>query len=84
MSNQTRNAKLRSTSRAPLMECVTKDIPLGRLGEPDDIALIVSFLASPNSGWINGQVIKVNGGRNYSTHSQDRVGNLRQLPSGSW
>jgi 3-oxoacyl-[acyl-carrier protein] reductase len=46
------------------MECVTKDIPLGRLGEPDDIALVVSFLASPNSGWINGQVIKVNGGRN--------------------
>jgi 3-oxoacyl-[acyl-carrier protein] reductase len=39
-------------------------IPLGRLGEPDDIARIVSFLASPASGWINGQVIKANGGRN--------------------
>jgi 3-oxoacyl-[acyl-carrier protein] reductase len=61
---RTTNAKLRSTSPAPLTECVTKDIPLGRLGEPDDIALVVSFLASPNSGWINGQVIKVNGGRN--------------------
>lgn len=40
------------------------DIPLGRLGEPDDIARVVSFLASPESGWINGQVIKANGGRN--------------------
>lgn len=39
-------------------------IPLGRLGEPDDIARVVSFLASPESGWINGQVIKANGGRN--------------------
>jgi 3-oxoacyl-[acyl-carrier protein] reductase len=47
-----------------LIQRLTKDIPLGRLGEPDDIALVVSFLASPNSGWINGQVIKVNGGRN--------------------
>lgn len=40
------------------------DIPLGRLGEPDDIARVVSFLASPESGWVNGQVIKANGGRN--------------------
>lgn len=47
-----------------LIQRLTQDIPLGRLGEPDDIALVVSFLASPNSGWINGQVIKVNGGRN--------------------
>lgn len=40
------------------------DIPLGRLGEPKDIARVVSFLASPESGWINGQIIKANGGRN--------------------
>lgn len=39
-------------------------IPLGRLGEPDDIARVVSFLAGPDSGWISGQVIKANGGRN--------------------
>jgi 3-oxoacyl-[acyl-carrier protein] reductase len=31
---------------------------------PDDIARVVSFLASPDSGWINGQVVKANGGRN--------------------
>jgi 3-oxoacyl-[acyl-carrier protein] reductase len=43
---------------------MTKDIPLGRLGEPDDIARVVAFLASPESGWINGQVVKANGGRN--------------------
>jgi len=40
------------------------DIPLGRLGEPEDIARIVSFLASAESGWVNGQVIRANGGRN--------------------
>jgi 3-oxoacyl-[acyl-carrier protein] reductase len=42
----------------------TADIPLGRLGEPADIARVVSFLASPESGWVNGQIIKANGGRN--------------------
>ncbi len=47
-----------------LIRRLTDDIPLGRLGEPDDIARVVSFLAGPDSGWINGQVIKVNGGRN--------------------
>jgi 3-oxoacyl-[acyl-carrier protein] reductase len=43
---------------------LTADIPLGRLGEPDDIAKVVSFLAGPDSAWVNGQTIKANGGRN--------------------
>ena len=36
--------------------------PLGRLGEPEDIARAVSFLVSPDGGWINGQVLRANGG----------------------
>jgi 3-oxoacyl-[acyl-carrier protein] reductase len=47
-----------------LIQRLTNDIPLGRLGQPDDIARVVSFLAGPESGWVNGQVIKANGGRN--------------------
>ena len=47
-----------------LIQRMTKEIPLGRLGQPDDIARVVSFLASAESGWVNGQVIKANGGRN--------------------
>lgn len=47
-----------------LIQRVIGDIPLGRLGQPDDIARIVSFLAGPESGWVNGQIIRANGGRN--------------------
>jgi len=36
--------------------------PLERLGEPDDIAGVVSFLAGPDSGWVDGQTIRANGG----------------------
>ena len=36
--------------------------PLGRLGTPDDVAELVSFLAGPAGRWVNGQVIKANGG----------------------
>ena len=36
--------------------------PLGRLGRPDDIASVVSFLAGPTGRWINGQVVYANGG----------------------
>jgi 3-oxoacyl-[acyl-carrier protein] reductase len=36
--------------------------PFGRLGQPDDIAGVVSFLAGPDSGWVSGQVIRANGG----------------------
>lgn len=36
--------------------------PLGRLGEVEDIARVVSFLVGPEGAWINGQIIRVNGG----------------------
>lgn len=39
-----------------------EEIPLGRLGQPDEIANTVSFLASKKASYITGQVISVNGG----------------------
>lgn len=39
-----------------------KLIPFGRFGEPDEIAKVVTFLASNNSNYITGQVIKIDGG----------------------
>lgn len=45
-----------------LVERIKNMNPLGRLGEPQDIMQVVRFLASQQSGWINGQIIRVNGG----------------------
>lgn len=36
--------------------------PLERLGQPDDIARVVSFLAGPDGAWVNAQVLRANGG----------------------
>ena len=36
--------------------------PLERLGRPEDIANAVAFLAGPDGAWVNGQVLRVNGG----------------------
>jgi 3-oxoacyl-[acyl-carrier protein] reductase len=36
--------------------------PQERLGQPEDIANVVSFLAGPDDGWVNGQVLRANGG----------------------
>ena len=41
---------------------LVQQTPLGRIGEPADIAKVVSFLASDDAGWITGQVIPVAGG----------------------
>jgi 3-oxoacyl-[acyl-carrier protein] reductase len=41
---------------------LSKVAPLERLGEPDDIARVVSFLAGPDGGWINAQILRANGG----------------------
>jgi 3-oxoacyl-[acyl-carrier protein] reductase len=45
-----------------LIETMSKQPPLERLGQPEDIAAVVSFIVSPQGEWINGQVIRVNGG----------------------
>jgi len=36
--------------------------PLERLGLPEDIPNLVSFLAGPDGGWVNAQVLRANGG----------------------
>lgn len=45
-----------------LIEHYAKMPPLERLGQPEDISGIVSFLAGPDSGWVNGQLLRANGG----------------------
>ena len=43
-------------------EAIVAKIPSGRLGEPEDIANAVIFLASDQSNYINGETIHINGG----------------------
>ena len=45
-----------------LMEETIKQIPLGRLGTPEEVAALVAFLVSPNANYITGATIDVNGG----------------------
>ena len=45
-----------------MVERIRASIPLGRWGEPEDIARAVAFLCSPNAGWITGEVLRVSGG----------------------
>jgi 3-oxoacyl-[acyl-carrier protein] reductase len=44
------------------IEQMSKLAPLERLGQPEDIAGVVSFLAGPDGGWVNGQILRANGG----------------------
>ncbi|WP_454694240.1 SDR family oxidoreductase [Achromobacter aegrifaciens] len=45
-----------------LIEHYAKMPPLERLGQPEDISNVVSFLAGPDAGWVNGQILRANGG----------------------
>ncbi|TPE48290.1 acetoacetyl-CoA reductase [Amaricoccus solimangrovi] len=44
-------------------ESIIGQIPAGRLGEPEEIARIVAFLASDDAGFINGSTVSANGGQ---------------------
>ena len=45
-----------------LVERLAKMNPLERLGTPEEIAAVVAFLVGPDGGWVNGQVLRANGG----------------------
>jgi 3-oxoacyl-[acyl-carrier protein] reductase len=45
-----------------VIDTLAKLAPLERLGQPEDIANAVAFLAGPDGGWVNGQILRANGG----------------------
>lgn len=49
--------------RQEVLDSIIKGIPAARMGQPDEIAAIVSFLASENASFINGSTISANGGQ---------------------
>ncbi|MBI3767514.1 MAG: SDR family oxidoreductase [Deltaproteobacteria bacterium] len=64
------NAVCPGVTRTPMTSYITDEMerewarmyPLGRLGRPEDIAPLITFLASPQASWITGQAISVSGG----------------------
>ena len=54
---------MEETRYAAFLERAKETHPLGRTGEPQEIAELILFLASPKSGWITGETIAIDGGR---------------------
>ncbi|KAJ3981446.1 hypothetical protein F5890DRAFT_539038 [Lentinula detonsa] len=55
-------ALFRAGTPQHVIDSIAAQIPNHRIAEPDDIAPIVAFLASPAAQWVNGQILGVNGG----------------------
>jgi len=55
-------AQMGEEKYARRQKSVLRMYPTGRIGEPDDIAGAITYLASERAGWITGQVLSVNGG----------------------
>ena len=60
--NRQREAAIRGTSLDELLEARVRDIPLKRLGRPEEVANLVVFLASECSSYMTGSCITVDGG----------------------
>ena len=61
-SNMAQRSKTLGLTEEEMIERIRSAIPLGRWGEPEDIANGVAFLCSPAAGWITGEVLRVSGG----------------------
>jgi len=57
-----REAEIRGVEKIDTLARGVKNVPLGRAGQPEDIANVVSFLASSDADYVNGQTINVCGG----------------------
>jgi 3-oxoacyl-[acyl-carrier protein] reductase len=57
------NDKLRAATTADLRAALGASIPLGRIGQPEDVADAALFLASPASSWITGVTLDLAGGK---------------------
>jgi NAD(P)-dependent dehydrogenase (short-subunit alcohol dehydrogenase family) len=51
-----------SPELAPMVEVYKAETPLGRVGDPEDVARVVRFLAGPESAWVTGQTFSADGG----------------------
>lgn len=51
-----------ATIPAEVLEKMRADVPLGRLGKPEEVANVYAFLASDEASYVNGAVIEVAGG----------------------
>jgi NAD(P)-dependent dehydrogenase (short-subunit alcohol dehydrogenase family) len=50
------------TEPGPVLDDYVSQTPLGRIGDPDDVANLVRFLSGPEASWITGETISVDGG----------------------
>lgn len=63
VSNLHRRGGMNEESYSAFLEHSKATHPIGRPGEPNEIADLIFFLASPNAGWITGETISIDGGR---------------------
>lgn len=63
VTNLHRRSGMDETRYADFLERSKATHPLGRAGDPEEIAALIAFLVSPASGWITGETIAIDGGR---------------------
>jgi NAD(P)-dependent dehydrogenase (short-subunit alcohol dehydrogenase family) len=63
VTNLHRRSGMLEDTYAAFLERAKETHPLGRPGQPDEIAALILFLASPQAGWVTGETIAIDGGR---------------------
>ncbi|KDN35443.1 hypothetical protein RSAG8_11581, partial [Rhizoctonia solani AG-8 WAC10335] len=57
------NTPLAASTGQAFIQKIVQQVPLGRMGQPEEVAALVSFIASPGAAYITGQTLSVDGGQ---------------------
>ncbi|EYC22984.1 hypothetical protein Y032_0016g3055 [Ancylostoma ceylanicum] len=90
--NQAQNVKERSGAFSRLSTAAPEDmeavaaqtVPVGRLGKPEELANLVTYMCSDYASWLNGAIIDFDGGQQFLNHGSSFGSHLHEMSSEDW
>ncbi|KHN82481.1 putative oxidoreductase T05C12.3 [Toxocara canis] len=76
--------RLSTMSLEEAAQSAARTVPLGRCGEPEELANMAAFICSDYGSWLNGAIVDMDGGQQYMNHGSSFGPQLHDMTDGDW